>query len=209
MRIKICGITNLKDARLAQALGANILGFVFADSPRKITPLQAKEIIRRIKPSVLKAGVFVNEDIAKLNDTVKKAGLNFVQLHGDESPAYIRKVRNARVIKAVKVKNRAYIKAQVKKYGKCVDALLFDTYNDRAHGGTGDVFDRRLLKGIKKTFFLAGGLNPGNVYAAIKTVRPYAVDVSSGVESTKGKKDAVKMKQFFKMARKAEKDYRL
>lgn len=204
-RVKICGLTNIKDALLAQKLGANVAGFIFADSPRKITPARAKSVIAKLKPSVHKAGVFVNEPITGLNRVIKDLRLNFVQLSGDETPAYIRKIKGAMVIKAIRVKSAAYLKSQVKKYAKTADAFLFDTYSGKLRGGSGKAFDLKMLKGMKinKPFFIAGGLNPENVCKAIKTVRPYGVDVSSGVEKSKGLKSPAKMRRFFKQVRKA------
>src|ERR1035437_7099519 len=199
-RIKICGITNLTDAKLAQRLGADIEGFIFAESPRRITPEKAALIIKKLKPGVLKAGVFVDEKAQTVNNIIKKLRLNMVQLHGDESVSYLREIKGAMIVKVIRVKNTADLKRQVKKYGKNADAFLFDTYSRAARGGTGHCFDWKMLKGIKfpKPFFVAGGINPENVCRAIKEAKPYGVDVSSGVEKKKGKKSPAKLKKLFK-----------
>jgi phosphoribosylanthranilate isomerase len=198
-RVKICGLTNKKDALLAQKLGAHITGFIFAESPRRVTIEKARPIINALRPSVHKAGIFVNEDIKKLNSAVKALKLNFVQLSGDESPAYIKQIKGAMVLKAVRVKSRADLVKQVKKYEKYADGFVFDTYSGALRGGTGKQFDWKMIKGIKigKPFFIAGGINPGNVCAAIKAARPYGVDVSSGVEKKKGIKSPAKMRKLF------------
>jgi phosphoribosylanthranilate isomerase len=205
VKVKICGLTNLKDALLAQKAGADIAGFIFAQSPRRITPEKAGKIIVKLKSSLLKAGVFVNEPLNALNHTVKKLRLNFVQLSGDESPAYIKKIKGAMIIKAIRVRSKADLKQQVKKYSKTADAFLFDTYSGESRGGTGKQFNLNSLKGIKidKPFFIAGGLNPDNVCAAIKKAEPYGVDVSSGVEKSKGIKSADKIRRFFKEVKNA------
>jgi phosphoribosylanthranilate isomerase len=199
MMVKICGLTNADDALLAQRLGASITGFIFAPSPRRLDPDRAGAIIKKLKPGVLKAGVFVNEDTATVNSIIKKLKLNIAQFAGDESPKYLSGVKNALIFKAIRVKTLADLKKQVKLYENSVDAFLFDTYKKGSYGGTGKVFDWRLLKkaAIKKPYFLAGGLGPDNVCAAIKAGAPYGVDVSSGVEKSPGKKSAAKMKKFF------------
>jgi phosphoribosylanthranilate isomerase len=197
--VKICGLTQAKDAALAQRLGAGITGFIFADSPRRITPEKAKRIIKTLKPGVLKAGVFVNEKISRVNLIIKKIKLDIAQLAGDESPAYLKQIKGALVFKAIRVKSAAGLKKDVKRYESSADAFLFDTYKKGSFGGTGKVFDWKMVEkaAVKKPFFIAGGLNPENVRAAIKSASPFGVDVSSGVEKSPGIKDERKMKKLF------------
>lgn len=199
-RVKICGITNLKDAKLAEKLGADIEGFIFAESPRRITPEKAHSIIKKLNPGILKAGVFVNEKAAVVNSLIKKLHLNIAQLHGDEPVSYLKKIKGAMIVKAIRVKSLTDLKKQIKSYEKHADAFLFDTYSKAARGGTGICFDWKMLKGLKlsKPFFVAGGINPENVKKAIKESAPYGVDVSSGVEKEKGKKSEGKMRKLFK-----------
>lgn len=203
-KVKICGITNLKDAKLAERFGADIVGFIFAESPRRITPDKAALIIKKLKPGVMKAGIFVNEKLENVNSLIKKLRLNIVQLSGDETAAYLKKIKGAMIFKAIRVKSAADLKRQVKKYAKNADAFLFDTFSKSTYGGTGQCFNWKMLKAMKfsKPFFVAGGINPGNVCKAIKEAQPYGVDVSSGVEKEKGKKSESKMKKLFEVINK-------
>jgi phosphoribosylanthranilate isomerase len=198
MKVKICGITNLRDALAAEKAGADIIGFIFAKSPRRIKPAAVKRIIRALKMSTMKAGVFVNENADRVNAFVKDLKLNFVQLSGDETPVYTRRIKGAKIIKAVHVKKGSTLKKQVKKFKNRVYAFLFDTYDKQKRGGTGRVFNWALLREINEPFFIAGGLTPCNVKAAIKNARPFGVDVSSGIEARPGRKDMKKLKDFFK-----------
>ncbi|HPI02531.1 MAG: N-(5'-phosphoribosyl)anthranilate isomerase [Candidatus Aerophobetes bacterium ADurb.Bin490] len=203
MKVKICGITNLKDALLAEKLGADIIGFIFAESPRKVTEKQALAIIKKLKPFTLKAGVFVEADGEKINRTVKALGLDIAQVHGEVSLSSIRKIKDAKILKVIKAKDANYAASQVKKYKGGVDCFLFDTYDPVLHGGTGKRFDSAILSGVKEPFFIAGGIKPENVMAVLKSSAPYGIDVSSGVEKSKGKKDPVKMKKLFSVINKA------
>jgi phosphoribosylanthranilate isomerase len=198
MKVKICGITNLKDAVNAEKCGADIIGFIFARSPRRIRPWQAKRIIRGLKLSTMKAGVFVDEDADTVNGMIRDLKLNIVQLSGSESPAYIKKIKGSKVIKTIKVRDKKSALREARKYGGNIYALLFDTYNGGLHGGTGRIFDWRAVKYAKTPFFVAGGLNPDNIREAIKQSKPFGVDVNSGVESRPGKKDIKKIKALFK-----------
>ena len=197
-KVKICGITNLKDAVAAERSGADIIGFIFAASPRKIKPAKAGRIIRALKLSTMKAGVFVDEDAGKVNVLIKQLKLNIVQLSGAESPAYIKKIKGAKVIKTIKVRGKKSALKEARKYGRHVYALLFDTYHGRIQGGTGRTFDWKAVGGVKSPFFIAGGLKPENIREAIKQAKPFGVDVNSGVESRPGKKDLKKLKALFK-----------
>jgi phosphoribosylanthranilate isomerase len=185
---------------LAAELGADLLGFVFADSPRKISPEQARRIIAELPSSVGKVGVFVNSDLGIINDIISYCGLDFAQLHGEETPEYCSAVQ-APVIKAWRIKDEHSL-TELEPYRECAEMFLLDTYVKGAAGGTGQTFDwsmARQAAGIGKVI-LAGGLTPENVALAIETAGPYGVDVSSGVE-TNGCKDAVKIEAFIKQAR--------
>ncbi|MCM8763551.1 MAG: phosphoribosylanthranilate isomerase [Candidatus Omnitrophica bacterium] len=200
MKVKICGITNLEDAKQAVDLGADMLGFVFARSPRQITPQKAKAIIKNLPPFVIKVGVFMNEKLENIETIVNFCRLNLVQLHGEESPDFCKKVRRfVGVIKAFRMRSELELK---KMLNYDVDAYLLDSFVHGVYGGTGKTFDWRLAvkaKRIlnKRPLILSGGLNPENIAQAIKKVRPYAVDTSSGVEKFPGKKDKVLLKRYF------------
>ena len=199
VRVKICGITNLADARLASDLGAQALGFIFyPPSPRYLDPDAAQRLIAQLPPLVLSVGVFVNEELATVRDLAAKIGLDWVQLHGEEPPDYCQALgRN--VIKVIPIKDETSLD-QMADYQGRVRAFLLDTHKAGQRGGTGQTFDWTLARRAKTwgPVILAGGLNPGNVTAAIQAVSPQAVDVSSGVEATPGKKDPDKLRAFFK-----------
>ena len=202
IKVKICGITNLKDARAAVRCGADLLGFIFAKSPRRITKQKAAGIIKALPKSVAKVGVFVNERPAKVKKIAWACRLDALQFHGNERPAYCERFRkDFKVIKAFRIKGEKSLKA-LKKYK--VDTYLLDTFKKGRHGGTGKTFDWRLAKKAKRlagTVILSGGLNSKNVKSAIRQIKPYAVDVSSGVESKPGKKDLKLIKRFIKAAK--------
>ncbi len=201
-RVKICGITNLEDARLSVDAGADAVGFIFfSASPRCIDKESAGEIIRNIKPFVTTVGVFVDESVERIKEIVESAGLNAVQLHGGENPEFIEAVRsalpNTRIIKALRIADLDDF-SLIGTYA--ADAVLLDTYHKDKFGGTGESFEWDLMLKVKMPdgvpLILAGGLNPGNVRIAADKVRPFAVDVSSGVEKEPGKKDPALIKQF-------------
>ncbi len=200
VRVKVCGTTCLKDALLAVECGADAIGFIFyKKSPRYVTATTAKAICAKLPPFVNRVGVFVNETAETINRIAGRCGLDAVQLHGDESPAFCKKIK-CRVIKAVRVKDAASLK-EMSRYE--VDAFLLDAYKEDQWGGTGRVFDWELAVRAKKRgpVILAGGLNARNVKAAIRKVQPFGVDVSSGVEQSPGKKDPKKVKAFLKAVR--------
>jgi phosphoribosylanthranilate isomerase len=200
IRVKICGITNLEDALMAIEAGADALGFVFhAKSPRFITPDKAGEIIRELPPFVTTVGLFVNSDIGFVNSTVDSCGIDIIQLHGDETADFCSRV-NRRVVKVFRIRNEESL-AFIKDYR--VSGFLFDAYSPEAYGGTGKTFNWDIAREAKKygPVILAGGLTPDNVRQAVERVNPYAVDVSSGVEATPGRKDPVKVREFIKMAK--------
>lgn len=200
--VKICGITNVADAHAAVDAGADALGFNFyRPSPRYIAPQDARAIIDQLPESVLKIGVFVNEDLKSLSQVVTQARLSAVQLHGNESPAYCRELAPTYVIKAFGATNNLNLE------GYDVDAIMLDTKDDLLHGGTGRVFDwsiaQRATTSVPK-LFLAGGLSPENVAEAITRVRPYAVDACSSLETRLGKKNHERVRAFIKAVRSVE-----
>lgn len=200
VKVKICGITCLDDALMAAAAGADALGFVFHPaSPRHVTHEQAAAIIRHLPPFIQTVGLFVNEGSAIVNETADRCGLDIIQLHGEESPEYCAAVRR-RVIKAFRIKDQSSL-AALDDY-RAVGCLL-DAWSPAAHGGTGQSFNWEYAAqtAVDRAVVLAGGLNPDNVAEAVGIVRPYAVDVSSGVESSPGRKDAELVRQFISNAR--------
>ena len=203
LKVKICGITNFKDALTAIEYGADALGFVFyPGSPRAITPEAAKSIISSLPPFISTVGVFVNEDMVNIGKTVSYTGLDIIQLHGSEPPEDC--VTGKKIIKAIRVKDIADIEP-LNLY-KTVSAFLLDTYSPDAIGGTGKVFNWEIAVEAKKSgrIILAGGLTPDNIEEAVRIVQPYGVDVSTGVESSKkGTKNHEKLRLFIERARKA------
>lgn len=195
VKVKICGITTLEDALVAVKAGADALGFVFHhSSPRHIFPEQAAAIIRQLPAFVQTVGLFVDEELATVNATAHQCGLDLLQLHGDETPAYCDLVQR-RVIKAFRVKDITSLES-TKNYR--VSSILLDAWSPAAHGGTGQTFNWEIAAQAAESghLILAGGLTPENVVEAIQQVHPFAVDVSSGVESSPGIKDVSKVVQF-------------
>jgi phosphoribosylanthranilate isomerase len=201
LRIKICGITNAEDASAAVEYGADALGFVFyPKSPRSVTPEIARSIINTLPPFVTTVGVFVNETAETINRIKAETGITMVQLHGDESPAFC--LQWPHVIKAFRVAALSDLEA-FEHY--TASAFLLDTYSPAKYGGTGQVFNWEIAVEAKRygSIILAGGLTADNVAKAVAKVRPYAIDVSSGVERAKGKKDLVKLRLFIERAKAA------
>jgi phosphoribosylanthranilate isomerase len=192
VRVKICGVTNWADARLAVDLGADALGFNFhAPSPRAVTPAQAWEIIRRLPPMVTAVGVFVNWPARAVAALARALRLDAVQLHGDESPREVRELGAAfKVIKAFPMPP-GFRLAKLAPYASA-SALLLDGFKSGLRGGSGRTADWDLARRARRygRVILAGGIRPENVAEAIARVQPYAVDVASGVERRPGKKDA-------------------
>ncbi len=206
-QIKICGLTNIEDARLAADLGADQLGFNFYQkSPRYISPGDARAIIDRLPERVLKVGVFVNESVENILAIVRSARLDAVQLHGDEDAAFVTELRRDRsimIIRAVRVKPKM---TAAEATHPEVDAILLDSYSTTERGGTGETFDWTFASEVKAIFpeiYLAGGLSPENVADAISAIRPYAVDACSRLESEPGKKDHEKVAAFIKAVKEA------
>lgn len=199
----MCGITNIEDALAAQALGADAIGMVFAKSPRRVEKEQAREIVQALPPFVHLVGVFVDEEKGVIEDIADFCRLTVLQFHGAESPEYCAGF-GRRVIKAFRISQREDIE-RMKPYQGKVNAFLLDTYHPVLAGGTGQTFDWDMAKEAGKIgpIILAGGLNPDNVEAAIRAVKPYAVDVSSGVEMSPGKKDHDRIRLFIERAQQA------
>lgn len=205
LKVKICGITEKADALKAVELGADALGFIFAPSPRQITMERARGIIEAIPAFVKTVGVFVNAETGTIRDHINDCGLDLVQLHGDEPPQFCRKLM-PRTIKALRIKDDAS-RLDYAGYQANVRALLLDTYAPDKAGGTGQTFDWRLAVKIKESglpVVLSGGLGPFNIADAIRLVRPYAVDVNSGIEERPGKKSPDLMRQLMDKIRETD-----
>ncbi len=196
--IKICGITKIDDALQIADLGVDALGFVFyPESKRYLTPEKAQEIVKHLPPFVSTVGVFVNEN--NVNDILHKCSLDFLQFHGDESPEYCAGF-NKRIIKAFRVTDD-FSCSRLTDYS--VSAFLLDSYVKGNYGGTGTVFDWDKAVEAKQygKIILSGGLNPENTGDALKIVKPYGIDVSSGVEIEPGIKDIEKVKKIVQICR--------
>lgn len=203
VRSKICGITRVEDALAAAAAGADAIGLVFyAKSPRAVSVQQAREIIAALPPFVTTVGLFVNASRCELSEILEAVPLDLLQFHGDETPAECEGY-NRPWIKALRVRPGDDLEASCKLYAKA-SGILLDTYVAGVPGGTGEAFDWSLVPDhLSKPIILAGGLSPDNVAAAIAQVRPYAVDVSGGVEQSKGIKDAARIEAFIDAVRRA------
>ena len=206
--IKICGITRKEDALAAARHGANAIGLVFyTKSPRHVSGAQAVELIRALPPFVMSVGLFVDAAIQEVMQTLGSVRLDLLQFHGDETPDYCRQIfRQSGVpyIKALRVRPGVDLLQYAHDY-QDAKALLLDAYVEGIHGGTGVTFDWALIpKKLPLPVVLSGGLTPENVTAAVKAARPWAVDVSSGVESSKGIKDAAKIAAFVTGVRNAD-----
>ena len=199
-RVKICGIRTPAAARAAAEAGADAVGFVFyPPSPRSVDPARAVELARLLPPFVLRVGVFVNAPVSVVRRIADGVGLDLVQLHGDEPPELCARMPR-RVIKAVRVEGPEALQ-RARTYTDC--ALLLDAHVPDRYGGTGRSFDWSLVRGMDRPVILSGGLTPENVAQAIRHARPYAVDVSSGVD-TDGEKDPRKIAAFVRAVRQAD-----
>lgn len=203
VKVKICGIKTLQDVEIVNRQKSDFTGFVFYPlSKRYVSLITARSLKAKLNKKIKSIGVFVNAPPEEIAAAAELGIINMVQLHGDETNAYIaelRKICTLPIIKAVRVREEADIKKAA--FYNC-EYFLFDTYSTASYGGTGRQFDTQLLKGVKinKPYFLAGGLNAGNVRSALKGLKPYAVDVSGGVE-TGGSKDETKIKNFIKQVK--------
>jgi phosphoribosylanthranilate isomerase len=196
VRVKVCGITRCEDAKIAVQLGVDAIGFVFwSKSARYINPDLACQIAENIPPFICTVGVYVDPDTDWVEETVKVARLNLLQFHGDESPEFCNQFSQP-YIKAIRVKQDSDLLQYAKRYSTA-KGLLLDTYTVDMPGGTGHAFDWNLIpQYLPIPLILSGGLNPSNVAIAIKQIQPWAVDVSSGVEASKGIKDEKKIFAF-------------
>ncbi len=211
-RIKVCGMKDAAEADGLVAMGVDALGFIFVEaSPRNVEPDKARQIIASLPPFVDAVGVFVNQELDVVNDIARYCGLTVVQLHGSESPQYCEAVR-CRVVKTFSLRpdsapsdtNPFYAP-----YQGIVAGFLVDTYHEKLAGGSGQVFDWELLKRGRPAgpLILAGGLTPDNVGEAIRRVRPFAVDVNSGVEISPGVKDIAKVERLVEVVRETDKAF--
>jgi phosphoribosylanthranilate isomerase len=191
VRVKICGITNKGDAMMISTLGADAIGFVFAESKRRITPEKVKAIIEELPPFITTVGIFMDEQLEEVNRITDFTFLDAVQLHGDESEEYCKKV-NRKVIKGIKVTKNDTNESLINKMKNfSVSAFILDPGK-----GSGKTFNWEIANGIKKPIIIAGGLNSLNVSKVIEKLNPYGVDVSTGVEKDYGIKDKEKVKNF-------------
>jgi phosphoribosylanthranilate isomerase len=195
-RIKICGVTSAEDARVAADLGADAIGLVFyAPSPRGLSLDSARAIIAATPPFVTVVGLFVDHAQDYVEAVLQRCALGLLQFHGDETPEFCRRF-GLPYVKAARVRADADLVQYLARYHDAQGWLL-DAYHDRLYGGTGETFDWKLIpRDLAKPIILSGGLTPDNVGAAVRQVRPWAVDVSSGVEAAKGIKDAAKIAAF-------------
>lgn len=202
VKVKICGITNLEDARASIDAGCDALGFVFyKKSPRYITPRKASQIIKQLPRHIFQIGVFVDVKEKMIKQIAKICNLDMLQFHGNESPEFCQRFKNYKIIKAFRIKNRID-KKNLLKYKTF--AYLFDTFSKSKLGGTGKNFNWKLIRHldkIKRPIFLSGGLNENNVKEAIEIINPDWVDVSTSVELRPGKKDQRKIREFIKIVR--------
>ena len=197
VKVKICGITNLEDAKAAVEMGADLLGFNFyPKSPRYLTVEKAIEIIDQIPTFVDTAGIFVNPTAEEIKEITDHGFLNWMQLHGDETPQFCETLKwfHVKTIKAIRVKSAQDIES-IEQFH--TDAILLDAFNSKLYGGTGETFDWDLVGDINtKRIFLAGGINHENAADAVR-LGVYGIDACSGIESSPGKKDHKKMRQLF------------
>ena len=200
VKVKICGITNLEDAMAAAEAGADAVGFVFyPESPRFIEPGNARNIIAKLPAFITAVGVIVDESEDMIRRILRESGVQVLQFHGSESPLLCTRFRE-KIIKAIRIKDVESVNS-MKMYP--VDTFLLDTHHEKIKGGTGKTFDWKLAEQAKGYghIILSGGLTPSNVGEAIKKVKPYGVDVSSGVEMSLRKKDPAKIRNFIREVR--------
>ena len=200
--VKVCGITNPADARVAAEAGADAVGFIFAGSPRLVVAEEARRISIALPKNVLKVGVFVNAPPEEVLRVVAEAGLDMAQLHGDETPETVAAVRagGLPVMKAIRVRNADDL-ADVERFD--ADLLLLDAYSEKARGGTGKRFDWGVAKSLKGrgNIVVSGGLAPENVREALDFFEPYGVDASSSLEDAPGKKNQESVRRFIVAAK--------
>ncbi|MDP7051243.1 MAG: phosphoribosylanthranilate isomerase [Verrucomicrobiota bacterium] len=199
--VKICGITSVEDAQAVEQAGADAVGLMFYEgSPRHIALEQAKAIVDSLSNTIVRVGVFVNSEESFVRQAMEICTLNMLQFHGDETPEYCARFE-IMTLKAIRVSDESSLR-EMERYS--ADGFLLDAFSENSLGGTGETFNWELAKRATKSgrpIFLAGGLSSENVAEAVKAVRPFAVDVSSGVESEPGKKDAAKVRAFVAAAK--------
>jgi len=204
VEIKICGITNISDARSVADCGADALGFIFyLQSQRYVKPVKAKEIIQKLPCEIGKVGVFVNQEVEEVKEILQFCGLDLIQLHGDEPPEYCAQFPVSSLIKAVSCPTEEEV-LELRSYP--VAAILMDARDEEHYGGTGKIPDWKLAIRLKEMhpLILAGGLNKENIRQAVETVGPQAVDINSGAEISPGKKDPRKVKEIIRMVRETD-----
>jgi phosphoribosylanthranilate isomerase len=204
-RIKICGMTNHADAECAASHGADAIGFIFAPSPRQVTPPAARAILAGVEPFVTGVGVFVNAELDAVRETLEATGCSVAQLHGDEDADFVRALAPYAAVKVFRVRDKLSMET-VAPY-QSARAILLDAYVPGVPGGTGERFDPRLARDLVQRgwrVIVAGGLTPDNVHDLVTTVRPYGVDVISGVEAAPGRKDHRKIQDFIAAVRAAD-----
>lgn len=204
-RIKICGITRVEDGLAAVEAGADAIGLVFFEkSPRNVTPEQAAEIVSHLGPFVSVTALFVNESPDIVQAVMREVPIDLLQFHGDETPDYCTGF-GRRYIKAIRMSDNVSLERAMQEC-RHASGILLDSFDANAYGGTGQRFDwQRIPVELRERIVLAGGLNPENVGEAVSSIRPYAVDVSSGVESAPGIKDQRKIQRFVASVREQEK----
>jgi phosphoribosylanthranilate isomerase len=202
VKVKVCGITNPDDARVAADAGADAIGLIFAESPRRVSVERAREIAAALPEGVLKVGVFVDAEPGEVLRIAREVGLDYAQLHGDEPPEALAEIRDGGVgvMKALRVRNAETL-AAVERYE--ADLFLLDAWSAEARGGTGARFDWELAKSLRRrdNIVVSGGLGPENVREAIEYFQPYGVDASSSLEERPGKKDGERVRRFVDAAR--------
>jgi phosphoribosylanthranilate isomerase len=199
---KVCGITNPGDARVAVDAGADAIGLIFAESPRKVSLEEARKVSTALPENILKVGVFVDAEPGEVLQIAREVGLDLAQLHGDETPETVAAIRNAGlpVMKAFRVRNTEALGA-LERYE--ADLFMLDAWSARARGGTGETFDWGLAKSVKGrgNIVVSGGLTPENVREAVEFFEPYGVDASSSLEERPGKKSGERVRRFVRAAK--------
>jgi phosphoribosylanthranilate isomerase len=197
VKVKVCGIKEFEDVHVAADAGADAVGLVFAESPRRVSVERAREIAAALPEGVLKVGVFVDEEPEEVLRIAREVGLDYAQLHGDEGPEAVAEIRSGGlgVIKAIRVRDAASLE-EMERYD--ADLFMLDAYSEKVRGGTGERFDWGLAKAVKgyANILVSGGLTPENVREAIELFEPYGVDASSSLEDRPGKKNSERVRRF-------------
>ena len=202
VKVKVCGIKEPEDARVAAEAGADAIGLVFAESPRRVSVERAREIASALPDGVLKVGVFTDEDPQEVLVLAREVGLDYAQLHGDEGPEAVAEIRSGGlgVIKALRVRDAASLR-EMERYD--ADLFLLDSHSEKTRGGSGTRFDWGLAKAVRgyANILVSGGLSPENVREAIELFEPYGVDASSSLEERPGKKNGERVRRFVRAAK--------